>query len=157
MSMKNKSALLVSLAVVMIVVAGIVILLENLSDLSISGENTNNGGSQNSGEVIADEGDSGNFGGSGESIKEFNIVANDFEFNPGIIMVNEGDTVVLHIESGDTEHGIAIPEFEVSQTLPLGETTDVEFVADKKGTYTFFCNVYCGSGHRDMKGTLVVN
>jgi cytochrome c oxidase subunit 2 len=33
----------------------------------------------------------------------------------------------------------------------------VEFVADKAGTFTFSCSVYCGKGHRGMKGELVVS
>lgn len=89
-------------------------------------------------------------------IKEFSMMADEFEFSPRTIIVNEGDTVILHIESLDVEHGIAIPQFGVSQTLPVGEIVSVEFVADKAGTYTFFCNVYCGADHRSMKGTLIV-
>lgn len=93
---------------------------------------------------------------SGGETKTFDVVAKQFEFNPGTIEVNEGDTVVLKIKSIDTTHGIAIPQFGVSETLNPGEEKTVTFVADKKGTYDFYCNVYCGSGHGSMKGTLVV-
>jgi cytochrome c oxidase subunit 2 len=27
---------------------------------------------------------------------------------------------------------------------------------DKTGTFTFLCDVFCGSGHEDMSGTLIV-
>jgi cytochrome c oxidase subunit II len=27
---------------------------------------------------------------------------------------------------------------------------------DKTGTFTFACDVFCGSGHEDMTGTLIV-
>lgn len=89
--------------------------------------------------------------------KTFTMTAKMFEFVPGTITVNEGDTVVLNITSEDVEHGISIPQFGVSETLPVGEMVTVQFVADEAGTYTFFCNVFCGSGHQSMKGTLVVN
>jgi cytochrome c oxidase subunit 2 len=90
-------------------------------------------------------------------VREFDMTANEFTFNPSTIEVNEGDTVILHITSVDVAHGIAIPEFNVTQDLPVGEETTVEFVASKKGTYSFHCNVFCGTGHREMTGTLVVN
>lgn len=87
---------------------------------------------------------------------EINMTAKQWEFVPGTVTVNKGDTVILHITSTDVAHGIGMPQFGVSEDLPPGETVTVTFVADKEGTYTFFCNVYCGSGHREMKGTLVV-
>lgn len=89
-------------------------------------------------------------------IKEFNMTAKQFEFIPNKITVNVGDTVILHITSTDVAHGIAIPQFGVSQQLPPGQEETVQFVADKAGTYTFYCNVFCGSGHRSMIGSLVV-
>ena len=46
--------------------------------------------------------------------------------------------------------------FNVSEMLEPGKTVSVEFVADKQGTFSFFCNVFCGSGHGNMKGTLIV-
>jgi len=90
------------------------------------------------------------------SLKEFDVIAKQFEFDPGTITVNEGDTVLLHITSTDVAHGIGIPDFGVSAQLPVGETVDVQFVADKTGTFEFKCSVFCGSGHKEMTGTLVV-
>ncbi|NCN51964.1 hypothetical protein GW931_03055 [archaeon] len=128
---------LIALVVVLIVIFG------SGGNTSV---NSNSGNSANG--VLAN---------SDGKVKEFNLVANEFKFIPGTITVNEGDKVILHIESLDVEHGIAIPQFGVSQTLPVGENVTVEFVADKVGTYSFHCNVYCGSGHREMEGTLIVN
>ena len=90
-------------------------------------------------------------------IKEFNMTAKNWEFNPSTISVKLGDRVVIHVKSIDVEHGIALPAFGISQNLNPGEEVTLEFVADQKGEFTFFCNVYCGAGHREMKGTLVVN
>lgn len=89
-------------------------------------------------------------------VKEFDLTARQWEFNPPTITVDQGDKVKLNIESLDVAHGIALPEFNVSADLAPGQTTTVEFVADKTGSFTFFCNVLCGSGHQDMKGTLIV-
>ncbi|MDA2922994.1 cupredoxin domain-containing protein [Patescibacteria group bacterium AH-259-L07] len=89
-------------------------------------------------------------------VKEFNIVARRFAFDPDTITVNKGDTVKLNITSTDTTHGLAISEFGVNAILPPGETKTIEFVASQSGSYTMFCSVACGSGHFDMKGTLIV-
>lgn len=88
--------------------------------------------------------------------KQISMKAKQWEFIPSEIKVQEGDTVKLSIESVDVTHGIRLSEFGVSETLTPGKTTEVEFVADKKGTFTFFCSVQCGSGHGGMKGKLVV-
>ena len=90
------------------------------------------------------------------SVKSFTIVAKQFDFSPSTITVNEGDTVRLSINSTDVDHGIAIPEFGVSKVIPGGETVSVEFTASKKGSFGFFCSVFCGSGHGGMKGTVIV-
>ncbi len=90
------------------------------------------------------------------SVQSFRIVAKQWSFEPSTITVNEGDTVTLSIKSVDVDHGFKISEFGVGALLKPGETTNVEFVASKKGTYSFFCSVYCGEGHSSMKGTLVV-
>lgn len=88
--------------------------------------------------------------------KEFNVIAKQWDFSPSTITVNEGDSVILNIKSIDVTHGFAIPEFGVSEQLVSGNNVKIEFTADKKGTFSFFCNVFCGSGHGGMRGTLVV-
>ena len=92
---------------------------------------------------------------SGEK-KEFSITASTWKFEPSVIRVKEGDAVTLRLRSIDVSHGIGIKEFGVSLKVGAGEEKNVTFIAEKKGTYTLFCNVFCGEGHRDMKGVLVV-
>lgn len=90
------------------------------------------------------------------TVKEYTMKANQFDFEPSTITASVGDTVKLHITSEDVAHGFALPDFGISKTLNPGETVDIEFVADKKGTFNFFCNVQCGLGHGGMRGQLVV-
>jgi len=89
--------------------------------------------------------------------KEINVIAKQWKFEPNSIEVNLNDKVILHIKSVDVTHGIAIPDFGISKQLSPGSEETIEFVANKKGTFSFFCNVYCGQGHKDMKGELIVN
>ena len=92
-----------------------------------------------------------------ESIKEISVTAKQWEFDPDPIVVNKGDNVKLNIKSIDVMHGFALPDFGINSRLNPGQTTTVEFTADKIGTFAFFCSVQCGAGHSDMRGTLIVN
>ena len=93
---------------------------------------------------------------SAPEVQSFSITARKWEFEPSSITVKKGNTVKLSITSADVSHGFGLPEFGISKTIEAGETAEVEFVADKVGEFAFSCTVYCGEGHGDMKGTLVV-
>lgn len=90
------------------------------------------------------------------ALKEVKITAKQFSFTPSEIRVKQGERVKLIVANEDVSHGIAIPAFNVNLTLEPGKTGTAEFVADKKGSFPFFCNVFCGSGHGAMRGTLIV-
>jgi cytochrome c oxidase subunit 2 len=91
------------------------------------------------------------------ALKTFTITATKYKFDPARIEVTAGDTVRLILKSADVTHGFAIREFGVKAKLPKdGTPVTVEFLADQAGTFNFTCSVYCGSGHRGMKGQLVV-
>lgn len=91
-----------------------------------------------------------------QAVRSFSMTAKQWSFEPSTITVNKGDKVKLTIKSVDVNHGFAISEFGVNRTLAAGKTEVIEFTADKTGTFSFFCSVMCGSGHKSMKGTLIV-
>lgn len=93
---------------------------------------------------------------SKENIKEFNITAKQWKFDPDTITVNKGDTVRLNIKSIDVAHGFSLPDFGINKYLEPGKTITVEFVADKTGEFLFLCSVYCGQGHGNMIGKIIV-
>ncbi len=84
------------------------------------------------------------------------MVAKQWVFEPASVTVKQGDTVILQVTSTDVDHGLLLPGYGINLDLKTGETKSVTFVASKKGTFTFSCNVFCGSGHGSMKGTLIV-
>ena len=89
-------------------------------------------------------------------VKEFKITAKQFQFEPSTIEVNKGDKVKLVVTSVDVPHGISIPEYGINERLDPGKPVTIEFTAEKEGTFTSFCSVFCGSGHSTMKGKIVV-
>lgn len=90
------------------------------------------------------------------AVKEFTLTAKKWEFNPGTITVNKGDQVRLKITSLDVVHGFTLSDFNIKLTLNPNVTQTIEFVADKTGAFPFFCSVYCGDGHGQMRGALIV-
>jgi len=92
-----------------------------------------------------------------QETKEFDITAKQWTFSPNPITVNQGDKVILNIHSIDVSHGFVLSAFGISERLSPGNTVKVEFTADKKGSFSFFCNVVCGTGHSGMNGILIVN
>jgi cytochrome c oxidase subunit 2 len=93
-------------------------------------------------------------------VKVINLVAQVPKaggWSPEVITVNKGDTVQLRITSPDVVHGFAIGGMgiDAGQILP-GKVTTVQFVADKAGQFTFYCNVWCSPFHYRMRGTLEV-
>ena len=85
------------------------------------------------------------------------VVAKRFGFEPSRIEVTEGERVRLVVKSEDGVHGLEIKKFRVEKKIPRGgEEVIIEFVAAAAGEYPVLCSEYCGKGHEDMKGTLVV-
>ena len=82
--------------------------------------------------------------------KIINVDASRWEYSPETITVKKGEYVTIVINSKDTSHGISIPDFGVSGV------ESVEFIADKVGNFEFKCPTFCGEGHKDMKGTIIV-
>ncbi|MEM2137863.1 MAG: cupredoxin domain-containing protein [Candidatus Anstonellaceae archaeon] len=91
-----------------------------------------------------------------EAVREITLEASNWEFSPSTIEVNKGEKVRITIINKDVAHGIAIPDFNFTLVANAGQNATGDFVASKEGNYTFFCNVFCGDGHRNMKGMLVV-
>lgn len=87
---------------------------------------------------------------------EIQMTAKKYEFNPDTVRVKKGDHVKLVITAVDRDHGIKIEAFQVEQKLPKGEKVTVEFTADRAGTFPIQCSVFCGLGHKKMKGQLIV-
>jgi len=79
-------------------------------------------------------------------------------FANATIVVHVGEKVILHIKSLDVAHGFAISGYDTVRPVVIapGDTVTVVFVADKAGTFTFYCTVFCGTGHPRHLGSLVV-
>jgi cytochrome c oxidase subunit 2 len=85
------------------------------------------------------------------------VVAKRFGFEPARIEVTEGERVRLVVKSADGVHGVEIKKFKVNKKIPRGgDPVTIDFVASAAGEFPIACSEYCGDGHDDMKGMLVV-
>jgi cytochrome c oxidase subunit 2 len=94
--------------------------------------------------------------GATAGVHEIPMKAKKYEFTPSSIHVKKGEHVKLLITAVDHDHGFRLPAFDIHRDLKEGETTTIEFTADKAGTFPFACSHVCGFGHRGMKAELVV-
>ena len=92
---------------------------------------------------------------SGEQLVR--MTAKRFEYSPAEVHVKRGVPVVLEITSLDHVHGFAAPDFHLRSDLPPGVVTRLRFLPDRTGRFGFHCDVFCGSGHEDMTGEIVVD
>ncbi len=67
-----------------------------------------------------------------------------------------GKPVRLILTSQDVIHDFFIPAFRVKQDVIPGRYTTEWFQATKLGEYHLFCAQYCGTGHAQMVGTVIV-
>jgi cytochrome c oxidase subunit 2 len=84
------------------------------------------------------------------------VVAKKFEFVPGEIHVKQGETVTLQFTAPEVPMGFNLADFNLRTDIVPGKVATLQLTPDKTGSFTFLCDVFCGSGHEDMNGTLVV-
>ena len=84
------------------------------------------------------------------------VYGQNFSFSPSEIKVKKGDKVTINFKSASGFHDFVIDEFAVAtKQVQTGGESSVTFIADKAGTFEFYCSV---GKHREMGmvGTLVV-
>lgn len=90
------------------------------------------------------------------TVKSFTVTGGNFKFAPAAITVKQGDKVRITFKNEDGFHDWKIDEFNAAtKKINAGAEETIEFVADKKGSFEYYCSV---GSHRQMgmKGTLVV-
>ena len=94
--------------------------------------------------------------GATSTVKSFTVSGKNFSFSPSTMSVKKGDTVKIIFKNTSGFHDLRIDEFNVAtKQIEAGKEDTVQFVADKTGTFEYYCSV---GNHRamGMKGTLTV-
>lgn len=76
-------------------------------------------------------------------------------FSLSEITVKKGDTVRIKVTNTKGMHDFSLDEFGIRKATPLNDEVTIEFVADKAGSFQYYCSM---PGHRQMGqfGTLNV-
>lgn len=88
--------------------------------------------------------------------KTFTVSGTNFAFDIAEMRVAEGDTVTINFSSAEGFHDWAVDAFgAATEKVKPNTPTSVTFIADKVGTYEYYCSV---GSHRanGMVGTLIV-
>lgn len=85
------------------------------------------------------------------------VLVKRYAFEPAVIEAVAGERLRILVRSADGPHGFEIKKFKVSKEIPRGkEPVVIEFTASEAGQFPILCSLFCGDGHGDMKGMLVV-
>lgn len=84
------------------------------------------------------------------------ITAKKFEYSPNSIKIKKGIPVILELTSLDRQHGFNCPKLGVRTNIEPGKVNRVRILAQKAGVYEFHCDIFCGDGHEDMYGKIIV-
>src|SRR5262249_7684661 len=90
--------------------------------------------------------------------RKITVVAKKYEFQPNHIELKVGEPVELTFESEDTKHGFACKELTKEKVVFAKDSpAQLTLTPDKAGTFKFKCAKFCGLGHWEMKGEIVVS
>ena len=85
------------------------------------------------------------------------VLARRFAFEPSQIEATVGERLQLVIRSADGVHGVEIKKFKIKKEVPRGgEPVTIDFTATTEGSFPILCSEFCGNGHDDMKGMLII-
>lgn len=79
-----------------------------------------------------------------------------YAFLPREIRVPRGEPVTFRITSPDLIHGFQIVQTNGNAMVVPGYITQFTTIFEDAGEYLIVCNEYCGLGHHNMFGTLIV-
>ena len=94
--------------------------------------------------------------GAAQTPQVIKVSVKKFEYSVREITVKKGMPVVIEITSEDRQHGFSLPAFGVRGDVNPGEVTRIAFTPDKTGMFEYLCDIFCGEGHEDVTGTLIV-
>jgi hypothetical protein len=84
------------------------------------------------------------------------ITAKKFEFSPSTVRLRRGAPAVLELQALDRTHGFNAPDLGLRAELVPTKPVRLRVVPDKVGRFPFHCDVFCGDGHEEMAGVILV-
>lgn len=86
---------------------------------------------------------------------EIYLVARQFAWFP-ILKLRSGETYRLHVSSADFQHGFSLLPMNMNFQVVPGYDHVITIKPQAPGTYPIVCNEFCGIGHQNMVGKIIV-
>jgi cytochrome c oxidase subunit 2 len=82
--------------------------------------------------------------------------ASPWRFYPDEIRIPSGSRVTFYLTSADVQHGFLIPGTNINVMVLPGQVSKLTTTFEEPGTYSYLCTEYCGVGHQNMFGSIIV-
>jgi plastocyanin len=158
----NKTGLITIVVIVVIIIIGVALFANTSDTTPTTGSEELGGASQVPAQTPETNDTPGVSVGAttsvsvGGAVKSFTVTGDNFKFDQKQMTVKKGDTVKVTFVNGSGFHDWVLPDFNAkTKQLQTGQQETVTFVADKAGSFEYYCSV---GNHRamGMKGTLTV-
>ncbi len=84
------------------------------------------------------------------------LLAKTWQWEPDPIVVPPKVRVTFYATSADVLHSIQIQHTNVNFTATPNQVAQIEYTFTTPGVYYLVCNEYCGVGHENMIGRVIV-
>jgi cytochrome c oxidase subunit II len=92
----------------------------------------------------------------GNNHYEVHVVAKMWAFDPPEVRLPPGADVDLYLSALDVTHGLYIEHTNVNLMAVPGSVNAARIHFDREGEYGMICHEYCGLGHQNMMGRIVI-
>jgi cytochrome c oxidase subunit 2 len=86
---------------------------------------------------------------------EIYLIAKQFFWYP-MLKLRAGETYRLHLSSADFQHGFSLQPLNMNFQVVPGYDHVLTIRPTLPGTYPIVCNEFCGIGHQNMVGKIIV-
>jgi heme/copper-type cytochrome/quinol oxidase subunit 2 len=84
------------------------------------------------------------------------VTAKMFSYTPDLVTLKAGAPAIIELTSLDRQHGFSCPGLGIRTDVNPGVISRVRLTPKKAGKYPFHCDIFCGAGHSEMIGTIIV-
>ena len=84
------------------------------------------------------------------------IHSRKFEFVPEEITLARNEPVVLEFIADDIAMGFRCKALDLRSEIVPDKPMQLRFTPQAAGKFHFYCDVFCGDGHEDMDGYIIV-
>ncbi len=84
------------------------------------------------------------------------LLGRNYTWGNYILELEQNQPYHLYLTSQDMPHALVVFELKLMNRIRLGQVTIVSFSPHKAGRFNMHCGDFCGIGHYDMVGTMIV-